>query len=201
METTTQFSSSNSTDLKDSASQLMIQWPFIIAGIYYSLCLAAFGVIYWFYPENTIHPSRKQSFHEDSNAKKDKFKLNKPLSNFLRIFVVTVATIIMHAYIGLEISFGSLLAPFANKSELAMNKSEGSFLTSAYWAAYTFLRVFSLIAIIYTTPRFLLLVNFGIIMFSNVFLFPFGDTQRWALWLGSGLMGLGTSSVFATLFA
>ena len=58
-----------------------------------------------------------------------------------------------------------------------------------------------MIAIIYLSPRSLLLIDFGVIMFSNFILLPFGNDHRWALWLGSSLMGLGCSSVFATVFA
>lgn len=44
-------------------------------------------------------------------------------------------------------------------------------------------------------------MDFGIIMVSNMILVPLGNNNKTALWLGSGLMGLGCSSVFATVFA
>ncbi len=102
--------------------------------------------------------------------------------------------------IGVEISFGSLLSPFAVKSDLHLTKSQGSFITGSYWSTYTFLRIFSLVLIIYLSPRTLLIANFLIIMLANGILVPFANTNEWALWLGSGLMGFGCSSVFATMF-
>ena len=117
----------NSTALKGSAVDVMIHWPFLIAAIYYLVTLLVFILIVILYPENAIHPSRRLSLQQqdDPNAKKDPFKLNEPISNILRIFVIIVATISMHAYVGLEISFGSLLSPYAVKSNLRMTKSEG----------------------------------------------------------------------------
>lgn len=171
---------SNSTGLKGSADDVKIHWSFIIAASYYFAVLLLFLLVYVLHPENTIHPSRTKCDQEDdSKTKKDAFRLNKPLSKYLRIFVVVVSTIAMHAYCGLEISFGSLLSPYAVKSKLQMTKAEGSFLTSAYWGTFTFLRVFSLIGIIYLSPRLLLLINFAIIMISNAILMPYGNVHRW----------------------
>lgn len=115
----------NSTHLVGTAADVMIQWPFIIAAIYYFVVLLAFIVIMILWPENEIHPSRRLSVQEDPNAKKDRFKLKEPLSPPLRVFVIVVATVAMHAYVGVEISFGSLLSPYAVKSNLHMTKSEG----------------------------------------------------------------------------
>ena len=180
------FDNSSTTQIPPNNDDILIHWPFIITGLYYLVVLIVFGVIYFLYPENSVHPSRIKS-HEDNQlnlkAKKDKFLLKNPIEGALKIAVIIISTLAMHAYVGLEISFGSLLPTFAVKSDLHMSKSEGSFLTSTYWATYTFLRIFSLIAIIYLSPRFLLLVNFGIIMFSNMILVPFGNSQRWALWV------------------
>lgn len=204
-ETDNQLSVSNSSepDLIGTSNDVKIQWPFIILSILYLLVLVIFIVIYIYYPENSIHPSRIKRDDNvlDQNEKKDKYKLNSPLSKWLNIFVICIATISMHAYVGVEISFGSLLSPFAVKSNLHMSKSEGSFLTSTYWATYTFLRIFSLIGIIYLSPQLLLIINFGIVMLSNCILVPFANEHRWALWTGSALIGLGCSSIFATMFA
>ena len=185
-------SASNSTGLKGSADDVMIHWPFIICAAYYLVVLFFFVLFCEFYPENTIHPSRTTSDDQDDELlKKDAFRLNKPLSNHLRIFVVVLATFAMHTYVGLEISFGSLLSPYAVYSKLQMTKSQGSFLTSSYWGTFTFLRVFGLIGTIYLSPRLLLLIHFVIIMASNAILLPFGNDYAWALWLGTGLIGFG----------
>ncbi|KAG4078604.1 hypothetical protein HA402_011363 [Bradysia odoriphaga] len=197
--------SSNSTILADVASDnhLMIHWPFIIGSTYCVLVLALVVLNYILYPHNPVHPSRlrkNENKRADECGKKDKFQLNEPLSGKLKIMIIVIASVCMHAYVGLEISFGSLLTPFAVKSDLNLTKSQGSFITGSYWATYTFLRIFTLVLIVYLPCRTLLIGNFIIIMFSNCILVPFANNHEWALWVGSSLMGLGCSSVFATMF-
>lgn len=193
---------SNSTGLKGSADDVMIHWPFIIGAGYYLVVLLFFILVYVRYPENTIHPSRTKGHQEDDSiAKKDSFRLNKPLSNRLRIFVVVVSMIAMHAYCGLEISFGSLLSPYSVHSRVQMTKSEGSFLTSGYWGTFTFSRIFSLIGILILSPRLLLLIKFAIIMGANGILLPLGNVSQRGLWFGTCLMGFGNSGVYAIILA
>ena len=92
------------------------------------------------------------------------------------------------------------MSPYAVKSNLGMTKSEGAYVTGVYWCFYTFLRIFSSITIVYFSPRLLLFVNTFIIMLSNFFLIGLPN-YNWALYTGSILMGTGTSSCFALVFA
>jgi len=131
----------------------------------------------------------------------DEFNLIKPLKPGMKLLIIVLSVLFFHLYCGLEISFGSLLSPFAVKSNLRMSKSEGSFITAVYWGMFTFFRIFSLFAITYFSPRAVLIFNMALIVLSNGFLLPLANTYRWALWVGSALMGLGCSSVFATMFA
>lgn len=200
-------SDSNSTISSDASADnyLMIHWPFIIGSIYCLLVLTLVVINYILYPDNPVHPSRLKKNDDkgggaDESGKKDKFQLNNPLTGNIKILVIVIASVCMHAYVGLEISFGSLLTPFAVKSDLNLTKSQGSFITGSYWATYTFLRIFTLVLIVYLPARTLLIGDFIIIMLSNCILVPFANTYEWALWVGSSLMGLGCSSVFATMF-
>lgn len=121
----------------------------------------------------------------------DKFTLIEPLAPWLKGVVVVLSILFFHSYCGLEISFGSLLPTFAVKSNIQMSKSEAAYLTSSYWGMFTFFRIVSLFAITFFSPRSLLIGSMGLIVLSNVFLLPFGNDFRWALWTGSVLMGLG----------
>lgn len=93
-----------------TAEDILIQWPFIIISIYNLFMLVLLIFTYFFYPDNAIHPSRVRKDNEiDTNGKIDKFKLNTPLSGFLKMFVVTVATLSMHAYVGkVQLSYNSI---------------------------------------------------------------------------------------------
>lgn len=200
-------------------SQLRVQWAYAIVSIYNGCVLIMFLVVYFSNRSNKAHPSRLAALQSaaaniavpsDFSAGGDAQK-SEPYSlsslpdcspafpAYSRILVIIFSTLFMHVYCGLEISFGALLAPFTVKSSLQLNKSLSSFITSLYWGTFTFFRILTMLVITYCKPRTVLIANMIIIMGSNVLLLPYGDTCLWALWLGVGLMGLGCSSVFATM--
>lgn len=187
---------------------LLIQWAYAFVSVYNAIIFVVFVVVYLGKRSNKAHPSRLAAIQSQAEASycESTGQLKSSLPNCSlafpaksRILVIIMSTLFMHVYCGLEISFGSLLATFAVKSSLQMNKSLSSFITSLYWGTFTFFRILTMFAITYFKPRTLLLINIAIIMSSNAFLLPFGDTHLWALWTGVALMGLGCSSVFATM--
>lgn len=123
--------------------------------------------------------------HQQSDIPFQQFLLIKPLSLGMKILIWSLSILFFHLYCGLEISFGSLLSPFAVKSNIKMTKSEGSYLTSTYWGMFTFFRIVSLFAITYFSPRCILIFSMVLIMLSNVFLLPFANYYSWALWVSS----------------
>ncbi len=100
----------NSTDTSyaGGVDELMIHWPFIIGSIFYLVVLALFVLNYILNPKNPVHPSRtiKNTPEKNSDtdidvyAKKDKFRLNTPLTGHVKIMVIVVASLCMHAYVG-----------------------------------------------------------------------------------------------------
>ena len=97
----TNLTSNNITGIQVTADDIRIKWPFIISGIFYIVCLLPFALFYFFFPDNSVHPSRLENENEmDSNKKKDAFHLNRPLVGCLKIAVIIIATFSMHAYVG-----------------------------------------------------------------------------------------------------
>ena len=138
----------------------------------------------------------------ETEENKDKFQLSTPLKGKIKFFVISMCTLIMHSYSNIEFLFDAFyLMLFAEKSNLKMSRSKSLFLASTFWSTYTFLKIFSLILIVYLSPRILLLISFSIIMFSNLILIPFGNDYEWALWLSVALIGLGCSSIPGTMFS
>lgn len=43
-------------------------------------------------------------------------------------------------------------------------------------------------------------MELGIIVLANVVLVPFGNTYEWALWSGVAILGVGMSSIWASIF-
>lgn len=201
---------------KPTAKDLKIHWAYIIISIFNLSVLIFFLIVYWFRPvtkeypsddtpdESTLQKNEKDEFEKSLTiSTKDDINVKKSLevksanhkgvliSTPMKLTIMGLSIIFFHLYCGLEISFGSLLAPFAVKSKLRMTKAEGAFITSTYWGMFTFFRIFSLFAITFFSTRCILIFNMSLIMLSNVFLLPLANEFRWALWTGSALMGLG----------
>ena len=189
---------------------IRVHWVYAIISFYQFIVWFAFLIVYLVHRSNPTHPSRLAVQVTDSGVdahalsdesgeqqKAPAALVSSKFSPRRRLIVIVLSTLFMHAYCGVEISFGSLLAPFTVKSSLHLSKSLSSFITSLYWGTFTFFRILTLIAITHCKPRTLLLFNMVLILGSNVILLPFGDSSLWALWLGVGMIGVGCSSVFA----
>lgn len=176
-----------------SPADVKLKYPYTIISIYTLAVAVVFIAVYMWKPSNDAHPSRVKNIEDQINSKQNSNRLPK-------IFAIIFATIFMHFYVGLEIGFGTLLATYAVKSDLHLTKSSASFMTSVYWGTYTFFRCVTVFVIHLVGPRMHLIADLALIFGSNLFLVPFAGSHPWALWTGVSLMGLGCSSVFATVF-
>jgi hypothetical protein len=115
-------------------------------------------------------------------------------------FVIVLTVMFMHIYYGLEITFGSFLTTFAYESDLHLPKADGAHMTSLFWGTFTFLRLFTVFYIEYVGAEMNILLSLVVVLIANVLLVPFGDSHALCLWIGVGVIGLGTSSIWASLF-
>lgn len=121
-------------------------------------------------------------------------------SGRIKLLVTVLLTMFMHFYCGLEITFGSFLTTYAVNCGLKMSKKDGALLTSLFWATFTFFRLFAVFYIDFTGPEPNLIFELILILIANVFLMVWGNSTTWGLWTGTALLGLGTSSVWASVF-
>ena len=126
-----------------------------------------------------------------------------PSAKQVRIRVGTYAAgmLFMFFYCGIEIALGSYLPAFAVKCDLHLSKSDGALLASVFWITFTFSRLATIFYIDIVGPRNNLIMALSMILISNIFLIPFGNSIEWCLWLGVALNGVGMSSIWATLFS
>lgn len=121
-------------------------------------------------------------------------------SGRIKLLVTVLMTMFMHFYCGLEITFGSFLTTYSVNCSLKMSKKDGALLTSLFWATFTFFRLFAVFYIDFTGPEANLIFELILILIANVFLMIWGNATTWGLWTGTALLGLGTSSVWASVF-
>jgi FHS family Na+ dependent glucose MFS transporter 1 len=121
------------------------------------------------------------------------------ISTSTRRWIVFVSALFVHVTYGLELSFGILLPVYVVKSPLGLSKSTASFLTSLYWACFTFPKLLAAACSSRVSARTLLCIELAILCVANLFLIPFGTNCEWALWVGTALIGCGVSSIFPSL--
>lgn len=122
------------------------------------------------------------------------------IENPMKASVVVLANVFIHAYYGLELTLGSFLAPFSVNSNVHMNTREGAQLSSIFWAAFTFWRLFTIFYIGFTGPRLGIIINLFIIAAGAVVLVPWGFNESWALYAGTILIGVGISPLWGSMF-
>ena len=171
---------------------VQITWTYFMMSAILIVSAAFSLFLFIFHRETPRHPSRDVIERTDSKA--------PVLNQRVKTSIVTLTSAFMFIYFGLEIAMGSLLTTFAEKSNLGMTKLDGADLTFVYWLTFSFFRVFAVFYIEYIGSEYNLYFDLLIIMVANVFLVPFGNTYRWCLWTGVPLIGIGMSSVWASVF-
>lgn len=149
--------------------------------------------------------------HQDeimSDIKNDTNKSNTGLTQTIqnkcqdpwKLCIIIMAVAFMHIYYGLEITFGSFLTTYTAKSDLHLDTKVGAQLTSLFWACFTFWRLITIFYISYTGSELAIFISLAIMLLGNIIIVPFGNKYAWALWLGTGTIGIGVSPLWASMF-
>ncbi|XP_075732183.1 sodium-dependent glucose transporter 1A-like isoform X2 [Rhipicephalus microplus] len=101
------------------------------------------------------------------------------------------------AYLGLECSYGQMLATFAVESDLRMTKSEAAYLTSLYFLTFTVARIGSVLWSMLAGPSCILITCQLLTAVIFTLLVVFGDSSATWLWTLSGLAGVSLAAIFA----
>ena len=117
-----------------------------------------------------------------------------------KAFVIILAIAFVHVYYGLELTFGSFLTAFSVNSNVKMDSREGAQVTSIFWAAFTFWRLFTVFYITFTGPQLGIVINLVILAIGNILMVPFGYDNQWALYTGVVLIGVGISPLWGSMF-
>lgn len=178
-------SSSNSTDKVD----FPIRYAYGILGIYVLFVVICHIIAFCIWP--------KEEKSNRNDATKNMHKSNIPLYTS----IISLTTLFMCIYSGMEISFGQLITTFAVKGDLHLTESTGSFMTSVYWGTYSFARAFSIFLVTCTTLTCPIIVDLVLINLAGICLSIFANSDQTLLWIGIAVLGFGLSSVFPSVLA
>ncbi|KAI1286396.1 Major facilitator superfamily domain-containing protein 4A [Halotydeus destructor] len=174
--------------------ELLIHIPYAILGASCLLTAILFLYLFCFYRETEEHHSRRITSKEKVAAGGGK--------NFLwtKTLAIALAAMFLFTLLGFEIGMGSFIMSFAVKSDLHLTKQVGAYMTSLYWAMFTFFRLVAILLIDKIGMYRNIAMELGILVLANVFLVPFGNSVEWCLWVGVSLAGIGISSLWGAIF-
>ena len=101
-------------------------------------------------------------------------------------------------YVGSEVSFGIYLTAFCVKSRLRLTKQIGAGITAMFWGCFAAMRFLAIFAAIYLKPIYLMSLSCLVSCVGGILLTIHGDQSVTILWAGSGMLGLGMASIYAT---
>lgn len=185
--------------------QVKLVVPFSIVG-----GLGVFGgiislIAYKLCPKSKPHPSRLIDDNVNGKTINSLEKTSAELKsekqfNRWKMIVMCVISLFMPLYYGVEVSYGNYVSPFVQFSQLRMDASTGAFLSSIYWITFTFFRLFAAFYIPIIGSEMNIILSLAVMLSANIALIPFGETHSTAVYISTVLSGIGTSSVWGSVF-
>ncbi|KAL3841363.1 hypothetical protein ACJMK2_019521 [Sinanodonta woodiana] len=114
---------------------------------------------------------------------------------FYRIFLLTLLFFFFFAYVGMEVTYGGLIATFAVEFS-HWSKDQGTVVTAIFWGALATGRGISIFVSKYFHPPCMLVIDLVLMIFGSLVLCTALYAYEPLLWIGTLILGLGMSSVF-----
>ena len=124
----------------------------------------------------------------------------QPINKLVYTLVVFLSILFFNVFFGLDVAMSSYMTTYGVHSDLHLSKVTGARITSVYWSFFTFYRLVAILYIDRVGAEKNLIFEMVLILLANCFLVPFGNTHEWALWVGAALMGIGSSTVWASMY-
>ena len=141
-----------------------------------------------------------QIFSAGSQVKSDKndSDVNHQTLDRNQQFLLVIMIGFFFFYAGSEVSFGIYLTAFCVKSRLRLTKQIGAGITAMFWGCFAAMRFLAIFAAIYLKPIYLMSLSCLVSCVGGILLAIHGDQSVTILWAGSGMLGLGMASIYAT---
>ena len=187
-------------DVLDSSHQLTIKTLYPILGAF--PLLISLGYIAYF-----LYDRRKAALPDGQVSATDKIPdrklstdipLTKPQMETKRMILLVTMMIFFFLYAGLEVAFGTFITTFAVKCKLKLTRQQGSDIAAVFWGAFASMRALAVPAAIFLPPEIIMVFSFTACLVGSSLLSFLGDSSAEALYICSGVMGVGMASVYAT---
>lgn len=135
---------------------------------------------------------------EDEIPKDDTKIATSERSLMFMIFIFILTFVAFFVVAGSEIGFGQTLTVYSVKGSLHLTTVRGSYITSAFWAAFCVNRLLGAFLSMKIDCLKILTGNLCLVATASLILL-FLMPNEWALWLASVIYGTGIASCYASL--
>jgi len=194
----------NCTDSESDESSLQFGWSYWISAM--GMLIVAIPLIYFAGCTKRRHPKLYADLIEQQENTPSATKQNRNPANIQHykafwVFIVSICTIFLFFYIGVEVTYGSFIFTFSvTYKELCFSKAKAALLNSVYWGSFTFGRLLGVGIALLKVPTTTMIVADFIGCMATVILINVLHTGEIVIWIGSALLGLAIASIFpATL--
>ena len=193
----------NCTDSESGESFLHFGWSYWISAM--GMLIVAIPLIYFAGCTKRRHPKLYEDIIEQRENTQSATKQNKNPANVKHykafwVFIVSICTVFLFFYIGIEVTYGSFIFTFSvTYKELCFSKSKAALLNSVYWGSFTFGRLLGIGIAMLKVPTTVMIVADFVGCMATVVLINVVRNNEIVIWIGSGLLGLAIASIFPAI--
>ncbi|CAG2115957.1 unnamed protein product [Medioppia subpectinata] len=196
------------TDEQIRANPIVIFIPYAMAGAM-SIAGAATVLILFIYKkyeppvkeDNNSQHENKDLIETNTNSSKLKAFMAKHIPPFNTVYMVTMGSLFLTFFVGMEQMHLQFLPTFAVNSDLNMSPKAAALVTSAAAAAFTVGRGLSIPLAIKLKPEVILYANHIMMVAGTLILIFWANSSLVMMWMGNIILGAGFSSVYASMYA
>lgn len=182
----------NHTSYTTSGDTMPVTWAYWIS----SIPLATTGIGF------LVFVFIKACSLQDTETQKEEAPKTKQGSLMYRIIILSLFSVFLLLYVGLEVAYGGYIFTFGRTTRKAMSEDSAAFLTSSFWGSFALARLASVPISRYLRPSKMLWMDMaGCLLGSVVLLSQLKDgdcraSDMTKLWVGTVLLGISMASVF-----
>lgn len=190
----------------------LIYIPYAIAGTITVVSSAVVLFLYYYRPYQP--PTKKKGAAGATTGPADgtvKCIENGDLTEFVKyqrksppcltIWLVTMGSMFLTFFVGMEQMHLQFLPTFVVNTELEISPSTAAMMSSAAALAFTIGRGLSIPLAMVLRPQTILYSNHALMLLGTIILALYANSSVEMLWVGNAILGVGFSSVYASIYA